>query len=55
MLGSKENKGKGCILKGMKSDMTKFNPKGPKGGSVNDSPTRSSTPKVDKPSGGSYH
>ncbi len=51
MLGGKENKGKGCILKGMKSDITEFNPKSPAGGSVNDGAVRSSTPKVGKGKG----
>lgn len=47
MLGGSENKGKGCILKGMKSDRTKFGGKDtmPGSGRVDDSPTRSKTPK----------
>ena len=53
-LGSQDDKGKGCILKNNKSDRTYFGDESmnPKGGYVDDNPTRSSTPKVDKPGGG---
>lgn len=45
-LGGSENKGKGCILDGLKSDRTYYDDKSMKPGSgrVDDNPTRSSPP-----------
>lgn len=53
-LGSQESKGRASITKDLKSNRTYFGDKSmmPKGGYVDDNPTRSSTPKVDKPGGG---
>ncbi len=53
-LGSQESKGRGSILKDLKSDRTYYGDKSmmPKGGYVDDNPTRDYPPKVDKPGGG---